>query len=239
MRNGRLDEQKRIAVYLALGSNVGDRKANLCNAIAQIRNLVLEVTSESSVYETEPVGFSKQRWFLNQVITVEIPAIQMPISETKVADDPGATERQAAAFLSKLLDIELKMGRERTIVNGPRAIDIDLLLYGDAIIGYSKDSMNHSKDSICHSKETIGTKDRIDHSKESIEHSNEKNAELLRKAEICVPHPRMHERRFVLEPLCEIAPTVIHPVLNKTCAQMLASLRDDSVVRLYASNSEV
>jgi 2-amino-4-hydroxy-6-hydroxymethyldihydropteridine diphosphokinase len=214
MRNGRLSEENRIAVYLALGSNVGDRKANLRNAIAQIRTLVLEVTGESSIYETEPVGFSDQRWFLNQVISVEIPAIQMPISETQVGDYPEATERQAAAFLFKLLDIELKMGRERTIVNGPRTIDIDLLLYGNAIIGYSKES--------------------IEHYKESIEHSKEKSAELMRGAEICVPHPRMHERRFVLEPLCEIAPRVVHPVLNKTCEELLASVADDLVVRLYA-----
>ena len=226
MRNGRLYEEKRIAAYLGLGSNVGDRKANLRNAIAQIRNLVLKVAGESSVYETEPVGFSNQRWFLNQVIFVEIRAIQLPNSETQVADVSGATERQAAEFLAKLSDIELKMGRERTIVNGPRTIDIDLLLYGDAIIGYSKDRIGNSKDS-------------IDHFKEGIEHFNEQNAALLRNAEICVPHPRLHERRFVLEPLCEIAPTVIHPVLNKTCAQMLASLRDDSVVRLYAPNSEI
>lgn len=207
MRNGRLSEENRIAVYLALGSNVGDRKANLRNAIAQIRTLVLEVTGESSIYETEPVGFSDQRWFLNQVISVEIPAIQMPISETQVGDYPEATERQAAAFLFKLLDIELKMGRERAIVNGPRTIDIDLLLYGNSIIGYSKDSIVHSK---------------------------EKSAELMRGTEICVPHPRMHERRFVLEPLCEIAPRVVHPVLNKTCEELLASVADDLVVRLYA-----
>jgi 7,8-dihydro-6-hydroxymethylpterin-pyrophosphokinase len=121
------------------------------------------------------------------------------------------------------------------------------LLYGDAIIGYSKEGIDyskegieHSKDSIDYSKESIEhSKDSIDYSKEGIGHSNEKNAKLFRKAEICVPHPRMHERRFVLEPLCEIAPTVIHPVLNKTCAQMLASLSDDSVVRLYAPNSEI
>jgi 2-amino-4-hydroxy-6-hydroxymethyldihydropteridine diphosphokinase len=219
MRKGMLSEEKRIAVYLALGSNVGDREANLRNAIVQIANLVLEVTRESSIYETEPVGLSNQGWFLNQVIAVEIAAIQIPTGDTQVADDPGAIESQAAVFLSRLLDIEQKMGRERTIVNGPRTIDIDLLLYGDAIIGYSKDS--------------------LDYSKEGIEHSNQKNAELLRKPEICVPHPRMHQRRFVLEPLCEIAPTVIHPVLNKTCVQMLASLSDDSAVRLYAPNSGI
>jgi 7,8-dihydro-6-hydroxymethylpterin-pyrophosphokinase len=220
MRNGRLSEENRIAVYLALGSNVGDRKANLRNAIAQIRTLVLEVTGESSIYETEPVGFSDQRWFLNQVISVEIPAIQMPISETQVGDYPEATERQAAAFLFKLLDIELKMGRERAIVNGPRTIDIDLLLFGDEIIG-------NAKESIAHSKETMRN------SEEGIEHSKEQSAEPV-KTTLCVPHPRMHERRFVLEPLCEIAPRVVHPVLNKTCEELLASVADDLVVRLYA-----
>jgi 2-amino-4-hydroxy-6-hydroxymethyldihydropteridine diphosphokinase len=198
MKSGRLSGEMNIEVYLALGSNAGDRETNLRKAIAHIRKLVLKVTRESSLYETEPVGFAEQRWFLNQVIAAEI-ATEILEHQTPAADGESGADRQAKVFLSKLLNIEQVMGRERGIVNGPRTIDIDLLLFGDAIIGYSQGE----------------------------------NAQSLRGAEVCVPHPRMHERRFVLEPLCEIAPGVVHPVLKKTCREMLSSLSDASVVRLY------
>jgi len=194
MKNGRLSSESRIEVFLALGSNLGDREANLCEAVAQIARLVLEINRKSSIYETEPVGFADQRWFLNQVISADLPAI-LSLNDDRVVG-------RATSFLTKLHEIETEMGRERHIANGPRTIDIDLLLFGDAIIGYSRDD----------------------------------TTQTLVEARIVVPHPRMHERRFVLEPLCEIAPEVVHPVLNKTCKQMLASLQDDSVVRRYAEN---
>jgi 2-amino-4-hydroxy-6-hydroxymethyldihydropteridine diphosphokinase len=195
MKNGRHSGESTIGVYLALGSNLGDREVNLRQAVARIRKLVLEVNRISSIYETEPVGFADQGWFLNQVIAADIPAIQLPNREDLAAE-------QAILLLSKLQQIENEMGRERDITNGPRTIDIDLLLFGDAIIGYSNDARK----------------------------------QVLPAAKIVVPHARMHERRFVLEPLCEIAPAVVHPVLKKTCEQMLASLRDNSVVRLYGRN---
>ena len=194
MKSGRHSGESTIGVYLALGSNLGDREVNLRQAVARIRKLVLEVNRISSIYETEPVGFADQGWFLNQVIAADIPAIQLPNREDLAAE-------QAILFLSKLQQIENEMGRERDITNGPRTIDIDLLLFGDAIIGYSKD----------------------------------KKAQPLKEAKIWVPHPRMHERRFVLEPLCELAPEVVHPVLNKTCMEILTTLRDDSIVRLYVN----
>jgi len=193
MKNGRLSNE--TTVYLALGSNLGDRESNLREAVAQIAMLVLEINRKSSIYETEPVGFADQGWFLNQVISVAVPAIQSQNHEDRVSE-------WATSFLSNLQKIECEMGRERHIANGPRTIDIDLLLLGDAIIGYSQEATRKA----------------------------------LPEAKIVVPHPRMHERRFVLEPLCEIAPGVVHPVLNKTCEQLLASLRDHSVVRLYGRN---
>src|SRR5215471_13041149 len=171
MRNGRLWREKRIEVYLGLGSNLGDRKANLQTAVAQIRGLVLDITRESSIYETEPVGFSDQRWFLNQVIAAEIPAIQFSGHEADVDDDTEPGERPADAFLSDLLNIELAMGRERKIENGPRIIDIDLLLFGDEIIGYSRGKPAEPL-----------KKDRI---------------RDVASSDLCVPHPRMHARRFV------------------------------------------
>ena len=195
MKNGRHSGESTIAVYLALGSNLGDREANLRQAVARIRKLVLEVNRISSIYETEPVGFADQGWFLNQVIAADIPAIQFANREDLAAE-------QAILLLSKLQKIETEMGRGRNITNGPRTIDTDLLLFGDTIIGYSNDARK----------------------------------QVLPASKIVVPHPRLHERRFVLEPLCEIAPAVVHPVLKKTCEQMLASLRDNSVVRLYGRN---
>jgi 2-amino-4-hydroxy-6-hydroxymethyldihydropteridine diphosphokinase len=193
MKNGRPSSESRIRVYLGLGSNLGDREANLREAVAQIGRLDLEVNRKSSIYETEPVGFADQGWFLNQVISADLPAIQSQKDENQVVE-------RATSFLSNLQEIESEMGRERSITNGPRTIDIDLLLFGDAIIGYSKDDRRQS----------------------------------LIESRIVVPHPRMHERRFVLAPLCEIAPAVVHPVLNKMCEQILDSLVDNSVVRLYA-----
>ena len=154
-------------VYLSLGSNLGDRAGNLRDAIAGLRKAGIDVTRISSMYETEPVDYLDQPWFLN--IAVE-----------------AATELTAAALLQSLREIEANMGSEKLVAKGPRLIDLDILLYGD---------------------ETIDT------------------------AELQVPHPRMHLRRFVLEPLAEIAPNVRHPVSGLRAAEMLANLPDESTVR--------
>lgn len=194
MTNGGHSSETEIAVYLGLGSNVGDRQANLREAVACIGKLGLEVMRESSIYETEPVGVKDQPWFLNQVIEVQL------IDELESEVEPGMSDPeiiatvQAEALLSELLNIECAMGRERTTANGPRVIDIDLLLFGEKIIA--------------HSIEDEGP-------------------------DVFVPHPRMHLRRFVLEPLCEIAPEAVHPVLKKTYRELLADLDDDSRVGVY------
>jgi 2-amino-4-hydroxy-6-hydroxymethyldihydropteridine diphosphokinase len=200
MTNERLSSEAEIAVYLGLGSNIGDRLANLREAIARIEKLGLEVVRESSIYETEPVGFTEQPWFLNQV--VEMKLIDELTSEGgPVMADPV----QAQALLSELLNIERTMGRERTDADGPRVIDIDLLLFGNKIIVHSKKEDQWSS---------------------------------INRTDIVVPHPRMHERRFVLEPLCEIAPELFHPVLRKTCRELLADLDDDSKVGIYMQNGQ-
>lgn len=183
MTNDADSTQAKISAYIGLGSNIGDRRANLVEAIERIKELGFEIVRQSSIYETEPVGFTDQPWFLNQVI------------EAKLSVQPNAA--QAASFLAELLDIEREMGRKRTIVHGPRLIDIDLLLFDDLIVQHSNDTASSSK--------TLG---------------------------IVLPHPRMHLRRFVLEPFCEIAPDLVHPVLKKTCHEILASL-NDQVVRLF------
>ena len=146
-------------VYLSLGSNLGDRQANLRNAIGRLLELgdVLEV---SSYYETEPVNFTDQPWFLNCAVAVR-------------------TDLQPRDFLSGIQAIEKSLGRQRTQPKGPRTIDIDILLFG---------------------RQTILT------------------------PHLQVPHPSMAERRFVLEPLTEIAPQVMHPKLKKTIRQLRNAL---------------
>jgi 2-amino-4-hydroxy-6-hydroxymethyldihydropteridine diphosphokinase len=100
--------------YLSLGSNVGDREANLRAAIKQLSR-VGRVCAVSSFYETEPMEVKEQAWFLNCVVEVE-------------------TEMSAAELLDALLAIERAMGRERVQAKGPRNIDIDILLFGGAVI---------------------------------------------------------------------------------------------------------
>jgi 2-amino-4-hydroxy-6-hydroxymethyldihydropteridine diphosphokinase len=200
MTNRSFSRESDIALYLGLGSNVGDREKNLREAKARIRKLGLEISRESSIYETEPVGFTDQPWILNQVI--EAKFLDLLISEHGpfVGEPEAIAADQAEALLVRLLNIEREMGRERGVVNGPRLIDIDLLLYGDRIIAHSK-------------------------------HDEERP--FVGGTDVFVPHPRMHLRRFVLEPLCEIAPELVHPILRKTCRELLAEIDDDSRVLIY------
>lgn len=152
--------------YLSLGSNIGDREGHLREAIARLGRCG-QVTAVSSFYETEPVEFTDQAWFLNCAIALE-------------------TLLGPERLMKGLLEIEKKMGRERVMKKGPRVIDIDLLLFGDSVV------------------ET---------------------------PELTIPHPAMVSRRFVLEPLAEIAAEVRHPVLGKTVRELLAELPAGQVVR--------
>lgn len=144
-------------VYLSLGTNMGDKKKNLLEAIEKIGKLEnTKVTSQSTILETEPFGYTEQDMFLNACI--EIKTLFTP-----------------QELLEKLLGLELEMGRVRTIKWGPRIIDIDILFFDDEII-------------------------------------QDKN--------LAVPHPWISERMFVLEPLCEIAPNLIHPLERKPVATL-------------------
>ena len=144
-------------VYLSLGTNMGDKKKNLLEAIERIGKLEnTKVTAQSTILETEPFGYTEQDMFLNACI--EIKTLFIP-----------------QELLEKLLNIELEMGRVRTIKWGPRIIDIDILFFDDEII-------------------------------------QDKN--------LAVPHPWISERMFVLEPLCEIAPNLIHPLERKPVATL-------------------
>jgi 2-amino-4-hydroxy-6-hydroxymethyldihydropteridine diphosphokinase len=155
--------------YLSLGSNVGDRAKNLRAAVAALGKTGVQVVRVSSVYETEPVDYLDQTWFLNMAVEAE-------------------TELAELDLLHALRGIETQMGSKKIIAKGPRLIDMDILLYGDKVID---------------------------------------------TPELQIPHPRMHLRRFVLEPLAEIAPDVGHPVSHVSAKEMLAGTPDKSTVRKF------
>jgi len=104
----------KTVAYLSLGSNIGDREANLRAAIARL-NEFGDVTAVSGLYETEPVEVVDQPWFINCAVAL-------------------ATDLSAEELLAGVLTIERSMGRERTRPKGPRNIDIDILLFGDAVV---------------------------------------------------------------------------------------------------------
>jgi len=102
-------------VYLSLGSNIGSREENLRAAIAALPGAGVRVTRVSSFYETEPVDFLEQEWFLNCAVE-------------------GVTEVPALELLLALREIELRMGSKKLVAKGPRLIDMDILLYGSETI---------------------------------------------------------------------------------------------------------
>lgn len=102
-------------VYLSLGSNLEDREKNLREAISELMHADVRVEKISSIYETEPVDFLEQPWFLNCVVQ-------------------GQTDLSADALLRGLRQIEVGMGSKKLVAKGPRLIDIDLLLYGNETI---------------------------------------------------------------------------------------------------------
>ncbi len=153
-------------VYLSLGSNVGDRAAQLRSALARLEPTG-RVLAVSSFYETKPMEFTQQPWFLNCAAALE-------------------TNQSPKQLMASILRIEQAMGRQRLQKKGPRTIDIDILLFDSAVVNSS---------------------------------------------ELTIPHPALHQRRFVLEPLAEIAPEVLHPTLKKTVRELLDRLPEGQAVR--------
>jgi 2-amino-4-hydroxy-6-hydroxymethyldihydropteridine diphosphokinase len=157
--------------YVGLGSNLGDRAGNLLLAVRGMMEASLCVTRVSSIYETDPVSEVHQPLFLNMVVEI------------------GNTLPTPEQVMARLLRIEFALGRIRELKDGPRTIDLDLLMYGDI----------------------------------------EKETDFLR-----LPHPRLHQRRFVLEPLAEVAPRLVHPVMKKSATELLENVDDKSVVQRWA-----
>lgn len=102
-------------VYLSLGTNLGDRERNLEAALEKLAAPDLHILRISSVYETAPIDTNDPRWFLNLAVEAETDLFPMQL-------------------LWRIGKIEHSLGRVRTVVNGPRTIDIDILLYGRAVI---------------------------------------------------------------------------------------------------------
>jgi 2-amino-4-hydroxy-6-hydroxymethyldihydropteridine diphosphokinase len=127
MENETLSSYGASAAYLGLGSNLGDRAANLLRALKELRVAGLNLIALSSIYETEPVDYLEQPDFLNMAVAVSAPLIE-PYSLLKLC-----------------LDVEARLGRERLIPKGARAIDIDLLLFGDAVIDGVTLSLPHPR----------------------------------------------------------------------------------------------
>jgi 2-amino-4-hydroxy-6-hydroxymethyldihydropteridine diphosphokinase len=102
-------------VYLALGSNIGDREANLREAVRRLSESGIHVSKRSSIYETEPVDYLDQPWFLNAVLEAQ-------------------TDLPAPQLLATLRSIESQMGSKKPFAKGPRLIDLDILLYAHETI---------------------------------------------------------------------------------------------------------
>src|SRR5262245_63451314 len=123
VENESLSSYDTNAAYLGLGSNLGDRAANLLRALKALRDAGLNLTAISSIYETEPVDYLDQPYFLNMAVAVSAPWIE-PFSLLKLC-----------------LDVEARLGRERLTPKGARAIDIDMLLFGGAVIDDVRDGV--------------------------------------------------------------------------------------------------
>ena len=146
--------------YLALGSNLGDRRANLLAAIDMLSRRGAAVLRQSDFFETDPVGGpGGQGRYLNAALEI-------------------ATDLSPLELLQATQEVEAHLGRDRAAESrwGPRTCDVDILLF---------------------------------------------DQQVIQTQEVTIPHPRMHQRRFVLEPLAQISPDLLHPILKKTIRQLL------------------
>jgi 2-amino-4-hydroxy-6-hydroxymethyldihydropteridine diphosphokinase len=156
--------------FIALGANLGDPVATVTAAIVALRGMPqTEFVASSSLYRTAPVGLKHQPDFINAVVEL-------------------AAASPAPILLQSLFEIEARFGRQRSVKNAPRTLDLDLLLYGD---------------------------------------------EISDDPQLILPHPRLHERAFVLAPLAEIAPELIVPGRGRI-ADLLQRCADQQIEKLLA-----
>lgn len=152
------------SLVLLLGSNIGDRRQYIEQAILLIEKKIGKIIQESLLYETEAWGDQSQRSFINQVVVV-------------------STDQPPHTLLKNTLFIEEVLGRVRSGKKWQaRTIDIDILFYNNFI--YSD-------------------------------------------ANLTIPHPQLHQRKFTLIPLLEIMPNFIHPKFKKTIKELLENCKDD------------
>lgn len=165
-----------MKVFIALGSNLGNRLAHLRNTVNELRRPSKTPIRKSAIYETEPVDSPKgSPRFLNAVVELEVNA--------------GLSPRELLRFLKR---IEAKGGRKpKQEHNEPRPIDLDLICFGDR---------------------------------------------KLETVDLTLPHPRAHKRRFVLQPLSDIAPNLILPGQTRTVRQLLNALAADESVVTWAAD---
>ena len=151
--------------YICAGSNVGDRRAHIERGFnALLADDRVRLKARSPDYMTEPVNFTDQEWFLNTVMAVE-------------------TSLSPLSLLRRLKSIEKASGRDYDMIRfGPRTLDLDILLYDDAV---------------------------------------------MVSPELTIPHPRMHERRFVLKPLCDIDANLVHPTRHRRVKELLDDIAED------------
>lgn len=159
-----------VPCFVALGANLGDPVATVKAALDALAVLPeTRLLAISSLYRTAPIGLRHQPDFINAVVSLEL--------------DPAVLS--APTFLARLFAIETDFGRQRSVPNAPRTLDLDLLLYGETL----------SDDPYC-----------------------------------LLPHPRMHERAFVLAPLAEIAPELVIPGRGRV-VDLLATCTDQAIQR--------
>ena len=151
--------------YISVGSNLGNKLENCIKGVdALISSDSVTLKDQSPCYKTDPVDYTDQDWFINCVIKI------------KTSLDPFE-------LLNRLKSIQRIAGRIRDVIRfGPRILDMDIILFGDAVINSTT---------------------------------------------LTIPHPRMHKRRFVLQPVCDIDPEIIHPVFKKNMKYLLDSLDDE------------
>jgi 2-amino-4-hydroxy-6-hydroxymethyldihydropteridine diphosphokinase len=145
-------------VFIGIGSNIGDKYKHVSEALDLLK-VNCDIMDISSCYLTTPIGYKEQSNFINLVIKVE-------------------TDLDPDNLMDFLLEVESSLGRTRSILNGPRKIDLDILFY---------------------------------------------NQEIINNDKLCIPHPRLQQRLFVLIPMSEIDPDFSHPVINKTIGELANS----------------